>query len=336
MGSKWSKYFQYGKETTRGTLVPATRVWTGEAFEINSDTRVERVPDEVWGVRAASRRATVQQYLVEGKLSNQHGIFQQLPFLFLCGLKGGVSGSEVTSAQGDYLWTFSPSFTAANSPDSFTGEWDFDGQEWEAGYCMFKEIRISGEISQGADPSPVKIEADFFGRKSSKSTKTGSLSLHTPTAMNAKLARLYMDSSWAGIGGTEMAAQLRSFELSIITGVQPNFEGSSRDDFDSHSESIIGWNLGFTVKSGTEAAALYDAHRAATPKFFRLDIVGPQIGAGTNHRFRFDGSGLLTDVSPDGSDDRNTNLSSFTVEDLYDDTGAKHMALSVTTNTSAI
>ncbi len=336
MGSKWSKYFQYGKESTRGTLVAATRVWTGEEVMVTPDTEPQRVTGEVFGVRAASRRPNVQQFQTNMTLSNQNGIFQQLPFLFLCGLKGGVTGSEVTSAQADYLWTFSPSFTAANDPDSFTGEWDLNGQEWEAGYCMFKEIRISGEISQGAAPSPVKVEADFFGRKSAKSTKTGSLSLHTPVGMNARNARLYIDTSWAGIGGTEAAAQLRSFDLTIITGAQPEDYGSAREDFDAHSESIIAWNLGFTIKSGTESAALYDALRAQTTKYFRLDIPGPQIGSGTNHRFRFDGSGLLTDASPDGSEDRNTNLSSFTVEDLYDDTGAKHMALAVTTNNNAI
>ena len=336
MGSKWSKYFQYGKESTRGTLVAATRVWTGEAFVIKSDTSLGRVEDEVFGVRAASRRPNVQQNLFEGTITNNHGIFQQLPFLFLHGLKGGVTGSEVTPGQGDYLWTFDPSFTAANSPNSFTSEFDFNGQEWEAGYCMFNEYRISGEISQGPDPSPVKIEADFFGRSMAKSTKTGSLSLHTPTGMNAKLARLYMDTSWAGVGGTELASQLRSFDLTIMTGVHPNFNGSADTEFTHHSESIIGWNLGFTVESGSEAATLYDAHRAGTTKYFRLDIVGPQIGSGTNHRFRFDGSGLVTEANPDGSDDRGDNLSSFSISDLYDDTGAKLMKLAVTTDTSTI
>lgn len=336
MSSKWQKYFQYGVESTRGTGVAATRVWTGEAFQFTPDTRPQRVTDEVWGVRAASRRAGTQQFLMNGTLTNNFGIFQQLPLLFLCGLKGGVSASEVTSGQGDYLWTFSPSFTAANNPDSFTGEWDNNGQEWESAYCMFREIRISGEISQGAEPSPVKLEADFFGRKAAKSTKTGSLSLHSPTNMNAKLARLYIDTSWSGIGGTEATSQLKSFDLTIMTGVTPAFYGSSREDFDVHEEAIIGWNLGFTLKSGTESEALFDALRAQTTKYFRLDINGPTIGSGTSHRFRFDGSGLLTDASPDGSEDRGTNYSSYSVEDLYDDTGAKHMALSVTTNTNAV
>jgi hypothetical protein len=49
-----------------------------------------------------------------------------------------------------------------------------------------------------------------------------------------------------------------------------------------------------------------------------------------------DMSGILEEATPDDSEDRNDNLSSFTMSDLYDDTGAKHMALEVTTNTNVM
>ena len=336
MSSKWSKKFQYGIEVTRGTLVAATRVWTGDVFQMASDTRLQRIESDAFGARGSARRVAVQQFEFGGTLVNSHGIFQQLPFLFNCGIKGGVTGGEVTPSQGDYLWTFNPSFTAANSPNAFTGEFSFDDQEWESGYCMFKEYRISGEISQGPDPSPVKIEADFFGRKKAKSTFTAGQSLHTPTGMNAKLARLYSDSSWAGVGGTEVAAQLRAFALTLVTGVRPNHTGGADDTFTHHSEGIIGWNFGFTLESGATAQSFYDAHRAGSTLFLRFDIAGPQIGSGTNHRFRFDMSGIPEEVNPDGEDDAGLNLSSFTVSDLYDGTGAKHMALAVTTNVNAV
>ena len=42
---------------------------------------------------------------------------------------------------------------------------------------LFERIRISGQVAQGMDASPISIEADFFSRQLTPTTFTGALSL---------------------------------------------------------------------------------------------------------------------------------------------------------------
>lgn len=333
MGSKFFNKVQYGLESTRGTAVAATNIWTGQSVPLSSDTRAE-YPEEVFGVRAASRRSSVQQKEYRGSLNSDHAIFQQMAFPLSCGLKGGVTLAEVTSGQGDYKGTFTPSLTAANSPEAATIEIVDDVQAYEIEYAMFERLHWACDISQGNDPSPVKFDADFFGRQISAVTATGSLSLPTPTGMNGKLSRLYLDTAWAGVGGTEIASLLRSWDFEIITGLHPNHTGSAYDYFTHHSEGIIAVMLSFTVESGSVAAAKYLLQRSQTFQAARLDIVGPQIGSGTNHRLRFDVGGYFEEVSLNDGDDRGDNLSSFTLKGVYNDTGAKLIQCELTTDTA--
>ena len=334
MGSKFLSKVQYGLESTRGTPVAATRMWTGNALTIPSDTKIV-YPEEQFGVRAASRRSAVQQKEVRFTLGSEHGIFQALRLLFETGLKGGVTWAEVTPAQGDYKGIYTPSLTAANAPKAATVEMGDGDQCYEAEYCMCERIHLSGSIGQGAEPSPVKIEADFFGRQLTATTFTAAQSPHTPTGMNSALARLYLDTAWAGVGVTELSNLIRTWDLEILTGIHPVHSGSENTYFTHYNESVIGVMLGFTVEAGAVSAAKFLLQQAQTFQAAQLDIVGPQIGSGTNHRLRVQLGGTFEEATQNESDDRGDNLSAFVLHGLYNDTGAKELVVEVTTNVDA-
>lgn len=334
MGSRFFSKVQYGKESTRGTAVAATKIWNGKVPAVNSD-RKPVIPDEDIGIRAKGVRSVIHQYLYNNTLSTEHGYFQQLPALFGCGLKGGVTASEVTPAQTDYLWTFTPSLTAANTPDSLTVELGDNVQAFETEHVMFERIRISGTVAQGMDVSPVNVEADFFGRQLSKTTFTGALSLTTAEPMNAKLSRFYLDTTWAGAGGTEKTNILRGFDIEIITGVHPKFAGSANKYFDSYGEGIISATAQFTFEGNSDADLIFDAQQAKTFQVARLAILGSQIGSGTTHSLKIDIGGVWESVSPLGGEDRADNLHTATLVDHYDATGAKSLQVLVTTNSNA-
>jgi hypothetical protein len=334
MGSRFFSSVQYGKESVRGTAVAATKILYGKVPAINTD-RKPVVPDEDIGIRAPGVRSVIHQYLYNNTLSTEHGYFQQLPALFGCGLKGGVTASEQTSSQTDYLWTFTPSLTAANSPDSLTVELGDDVQFFETEHVMFERIRISGQVSQGMDTSPVNVEADFFGRQLTTTTKTGALSLTTAEPMNSKLARFYLDTTWAGVGGTEKTNILRGFDIEIITGVHPKFAGSANKYFDSYGEGIISATAQFTFEGNSDANAIMTAQQAKTFQVVRLAILGSQIGSGTTHSLKIDIGGVWETVSPLGGEDRADNLHTATLLNHYDATGAKSIQVFVTTNSNA-
>lgn len=336
MGSRLFSKVQYGKETisTHGTAVAATKILLGQVPAINSDRKPE-FPVENVGIRADAVRAVIHQYLYNNTLSTEHGYFQQLPMLFGCGLKGGVTASEVTPAQGDYLWTFTPSLTASNTIDSLTIELGDDVQAFETEYAMFERIRIGGQVAQGMEASPVAVEADFFGRQLTPTTFTGALSIPSAEPINAKLARLYVDTAWSGIGGTEKTNILRGFDVEILTGVHPVFTGSANKYFNTHAEGLIAVTANLTLEGNSDADVIFDAQQAATFQAIRLKIIGATISAGTPHSLTLDIGGVWESVSPMGSEDRNDNLHSATLRGYYDVTGAKLLQVAVVTNSNA-
>lgn len=334
MGSEFFNQVQYGKEVTKGTSVAATQLWIGQMQALRTD-RKPVYPKEHFGVRSDALRSIIHQRLYTNTLSTEHGAFQHLPLLFGGGIKGAVTPVQQTTAQGDYLWDFTPSLTAANNPDAFTLRFGDDQQAYISEYCMFERVRISGQVSQGMDVSPVNIEADFFGRQIATTTFTGALTPRTLQPINGKLARLYMDTSWAGVGGTELANVLRTFDVEFLTGVHPKFSGSTAQTFNRHAEGVLGVMATFGIEGGSEAAAQFARQLANTFQVARLVIEGDQIGTGVNHKLSIDIGGTLEDASPISSQDRGDNLGQIVLHSYYDKTASKKFQLSVITDVNA-
>jgi hypothetical protein len=327
MGRAFTK-FQYGKEvkTTHGTAVPATKMLLADPMAIKTDRKPEFVEDAI-GVRAGSYRSRIDQYHWQDTLKISNGYFQALPMIFSCGLKGDITAAEVTPAQGDYLWTFTPSLTATNTPDSITlGD---DVQAYEVEYLMFNRIKISGKIPQGAEAAAVAIEAEGFGRQLTDTTFTGGLSLPSVENMNAKLARFSLDTTWAGVGVTEKTGILRGFEAEILTGAHPKF-------FDTHGEDVIAAMLTLDLEAGAVADLFWDAMRAGSLAVARLKILGAQIGTGTTHSLVIDVGGRWEDVTPQNEYDKGNAIHKAILHGMYDPTGAKICQVTVTTNLSVM
>jgi len=339
MGDRFFSKFQYGKETTRGTAVAATKMLGGAKISAISADRKPRTPEENVGVRATGLRKLVDQYLVKETISISDGYFQILPLLFGCGLKGGITPSMTTVGQNDYLWNFTPSMASgvANNPDSFSGQKGDDTQAFLADYCMLERIKISGQVAQGADAAPVAIEAEMFGRQWTPGSFTGAIAIPVATSMSAKLARVYLDSSWAAMGTTEIANALRSFEIDILTGVHATFSGSGNKYFNKHEEGIIGAQITMTLEGKTAANAIYTAFHTDPQvlQVVKLAINGPQIGTGTPHNLSVAVGGMWEEVVPLGDEDRGNNLHTMVLGGLYDATGAKMIDVQVTTNSNA-
>lgn len=337
MGNKNFNVVQYGMEATRGTAIAADRIWGGMApnnLKIGSDVKPTFI-EEMNNVRTPLRRAKVYQKQYRGSLTSQHTTFQQLLFPLSCGVKGSVAASEQTPAQSDYLWAFAPSMTSTlNAQNSATIELSDDVQNWEVEYCMFDKIVLAGGIDQEGGDAAVTGEFSYFGRQLTKSTKTAGLSLPTGEIMNSKLARLYLDTAWAGVGGTELSNLLRSWQIEIITGLHPDSTGSANDYFNAHKEGEFAVMGQFTIEGGTAAVARLDEMRAATFGVVRLAINGSQIGTGDTHNLSIDIGGFIEAAEPIDGEDRSDNLASFSIKGTYDTTGAKMFDVNLTTDTS--
>lgn len=332
-GKNFFTIAQYGKEATKGTAVAATRMRVGNAPRITSDSKPEFIVEQ-FNNRMESRRAHVYERFYMNTLTSPNAGFQQFILPFATGLKGGVTASEQTSGQGDYKWTFTPGLTQAagdNLPDAFTLQLGDDQQGWRVPYCMTDRISIKGKVSQDGGAAPVSLEQGFFGRYIEENALTSSVNLEASTPANAKLAQLYVDSTWAGVGGTELSDALDEFTLEILTGVHPVFRGSTQNYFNKHSEGIIGYTATFVVESALRDELL-SSQQAGSLQVARLKLTGPQIGSGVAHSLTVDMGGAWEDVTAIDNSDRGDNLATIALHSMYDDTGAKGLQVELITN----
>ncbi len=323
---------QVGVETVHGTAVAATKLLPIVQKSLPIDRKVTPIAYDL-GVNADVTGSLVQGRLVEDTLSWDEGAFQLLPYLFAAGIKGpGTGPVEQTTDQGDYLWDGEPSLTADNSLKSLTLQRGDNQQAYIHAYAMFKRIHLSGQIDQAGGASLVKIEADYFAKENATGVFTASLAALPLTYMSAKLTQIYLDTAWADLGETELENILRSFDLDILTGTYPDFNGGDAETFGAHDQGPISFMLSLTLKRG----AITEALRAATGqmRFCRLDINGPAIGSGENHLARFDLAGVVEDVVPMASNDRqkSANLDTLVLQGQYDPTSGKLLAPSVITD----
>ena len=336
MAERTLSKFQYGLEATRGTPVAATRILGADIKGVPMDRTWESIA-YANGRRSNANFKRSDQLLVRDTLSISNGYFQAVPVLGQCSLDGTITPVEQTGAQGDYLWAIAPSFTALNDPDTLTLEMGDEVQEYEVEYVMFDRLRFAGEIAQDGGSSPVAIEAGYFGRQVTPATFTAGQALHTGlTPINAKLARLYKDATWAGAGTTELTNLMRGFEVEILTGTHPKFMASADKYFTTHGESQITAMITLTLEGAAAADTIYDEYQAGTERALRLQLNGPQIGTGLTYRVRFDVFGYWAEVVPLNAESNLNNLHRALFVSKDDTVGPNIFTMDVITNNNLV
>lgn len=330
---------QYGLEATDalGTAVAADTILPGFAHPPIQPDRMPRFPEESLGVRSASARNWIGQYLVQDTLVAEDATYQILPVIFSIGLKGNISPSNDSGA---YTWDFGPSYTATNDLNTITLEMGDDQQAYECSYVMAERIAVRGTVEQGAEASPVAVEVDYFARQWSTTTFS-SLGIDSDLpgagalqAINAKTAQFWVDSTWAAVGTTERK-HLRSFEIEVLTGVHPKFYATSDNYFTEHGEGMIGVMANFTFEGDSDAVDYFTAYQSGDLQVARLKLSGGDI-SGAAHSLTIDISGAWESVIPLSEQDRGNNVWSATLHGYYDATGAKSLDVEVITDVAAI
>jgi len=337
MANRFANKYQFGTETTNGTAVAADTLIVGPEINAVEPDRQPKFHDDSLGVRGRSSRVSFGNYLWNHTLSIPDGYFQILPALFSMLLKGEVSPSEQTADQDDYLWTHNPALTGSNALDSVTLELGDDTQAYEAEYVMAERLRMSGQISQSRDYSPVSLEADLFGRQLTATAFTGAIAVPTVNPIDAKLSRIYIDALFANAGTTEKTNLLRSWDLEIIGGAHPKFTGSANKYYDTHGQSYVEVMLTLMFERNANADTEWDTFRLGTEQAIRLQVdSGVAIGTGDNHTLTLDMWGAYEYVRPIDSEDRGNNIDAVLFRAMYDGTDGDLFDCAVTTNVAAI
>jgi len=338
MGVEVLKFNQYGLESVHGTHVAAdTKL--GVTMGLPSSDREQVIPQMELGVRMANYldAAYCKRVLADGISleCNAGAYFEILPLIFSLGLRGGISPSA--GGSGDYTWEFAVNQTGTVDVDTATFECSDDVQAYEVGHVFAKTINMSGVSDEG----DVTLRSDLCGDKVTQTTATGAISLPTVNMMVGKKSRVYVDSSWANLGNTELANGLVSWELNIDTGVHEKLWGSAQMELDDHQQGFVGGSLVMTFERNSALASEELNYRptstySGTTRFVRLVNTGPLIGGGAYHTLTVDMAGQWQDWGAMGTSKNGNTLDVATLTFGYDATGAQGLRVEVVTGVSGI
>lgn len=322
------KLYQLGKESERGTPVAATKKIAG-VLDVEIEDEWDR-PEHVLGRQSLYEKALATRIFQQvGLKYSGPAYYEQLLWWLGMGIKGGVSGAQ-QGGTAAYLWTFEPTLASGDAPDSYTIEYGDEQQNFETEYCIARSLTLSG-----APREPWKIDVDIVGRKMTESAITASL---TPvTGLEAppfNKTNLYIDSSWAGLGGTVKAATLVNASLTI-PGFKALANADGNDYFSAYGiqgRAITGkMAMLFNATANTER----DAYAARTAKFIRLDCQGTLIAGAYYKWLRIDMCIEYTKFKILGEWEGQTLVEAEFVS-CYDPTGTKEFVLSVQNALTAI
>lgn len=322
MGERALTKVQYGLEATAGVAVPATRMAL-KVVEAMGVDRVPSFPEEDFAARAKALRSWIGQHLVSDTLTFEEAYFEMLPFVFSCGLVGGVTATIVATgvptANKIYGWNHTPLMKAGNTPDSFTLEKADDVVNYECAYGMFERINIKGTVNQGSEVSAVTVTGDFFAREWESSAPTA-LTPISVYPINAKLATLDIDALWASLGTTPMTDTLRAFDIDILTGLHPKQLGSANKYFAKHGEGVIDITSAFTFEGNVLASTEYGNFLTQTDRACRLTLTNPAtlVSHGAASMLQIDVFGRWKEVIPFADNDRGNNLFTLIHQSLLD------------------
>jgi hypothetical protein len=341
MGVKVLGYNQYGLEAAHGTAVAAdTKLLVN--VTLPEDDRMVHIPEVDMGVRTNKllSAAVVRRLVADGLgIEDQDGAYFQLfPILLSCCLDGGVSPAEQTPAAGDYLWTFATDQTGAEALDSMTLEATDNVQAYEIPYVMLRSMTITGDCISGE----VHVSCDGFGQFVDQTTVTGGVAIPSVEMCVGKLSRIYIDDTWAGLGGTELTNSLINWSVTINGGGHPKFWGSANRYYTSHQQGAVTGEATFTFERNSSVATEELKYRPAAggvtrdDRFIELTVTGTQIGAGDNHTLKIDLAGQWTAWAPLSAEEEGNSLDTATFTVGYDTTGTQGLQVLVTTDVSAI
>jgi hypothetical protein len=265
-------YVNFGKETTRGTPVAPTRQFYDDGVGVLAvDAGLNFHESENTGRRYRTRRNTSTTEDVNLKFATSSGVGYDDLVIPFSQIKGGATG---VGGAADKTWTFTPSATAANSPEAYSVDVGDDVQNWRCQYTMLRSFKLSaglGDVTQ--------LEMDAFAQRAVKTAKA-TPAINAAIKIPGDLWTIKFAANIAGLAGASISTNfLKAFELEVFTGLKNPHYMDGNLYFGQFVETDIAWTLDLTVESTALAISeFYDKSIANTMDFIRLKAQGPVLG----------------------------------------------------------
>lgn len=320
---------QIGKETVKGTSVASTAQLLANSFDTPLAPEIY-YPEQQLGL-LAEQHAGVQVNTVVDHTWETECTFEQILYALLAGMKGGVTP---TGAGADKTWTFDPSATGASDFDAFTIEKRFsDGTtnyDREYPYSLVKSIKLTGEVN-----GIVKMTVEWLSQKEDTSTMTAAIA--APTAWEipvTNLGKVYIDTTWAGLGTTQVSGQIHSFEWTFMTGIDRRFYMDGNLYFSRHSRMKREAELKLKMDVSTQSEALRPLVTSRAKRYVRVSLLGSVVGSGVK-TINLDGAYVIDPIGAEDTRDGDDAVE-ITGKSRYDTTGAQDVKVIVINSLAAL
>lgn len=340
-GQRAFRKIQLGIEATNGTAVPATDVVLGVVSQVVTD-KVWHKPEQDRGVLAMNYETPFQvgddiEFEFEGELYDDF-----LVFLAAMSIRSNVTPTQPDNVNEPlhYLWLFEPGMTTANTPDIANGidtatiEFGDNVQAYETEFSYLKSIEITGEPNEA-----VMVTATFGGRQSSEVTFTGALTAPAAAYFAENLSTFFIDTSYAGIGGTAKAGMLRAWTWTFETGFSPRYAADGTFFFSGLNEEPKKVELELTYyRDGTNSEAAKDLFESQATTYLRIGLLShtEMDAAQSNPQYVYlDGAFKYTEWG-EVEDEDGTATVTVKAESFYDTTASKMFGMSIGTKKATL
>jgi len=274
MGAKVLRYLQLGKETTSGTAVAATTRLRWEPGAVIQDMREITEVEEAIGQRFGKGRTYQAKLLAQLDVGDQPATFEELPYWLQAGVEGLASASQDGTEGSTYIYQYDAGNTAAITPTTYTIEASTGQEAYEMEYGFVSEFSLAGAAGEA-----LTVSGTWFGRQVSDTTMTAAQTVQDVDEILFGKGKLYIDAAGGTIGDTQKTDTWLGFNLTVPTGLVPNFTADGNTYFTSAK-----WapedapTLELTTRYDATGAALMDAAKAGSVKLVRMTFEGPDAG----------------------------------------------------------
>lgn len=310
---------QIAFETTKGTLVPATRLLPGKYTLSEEQEYYRSAYADGFRANPGGLGATVKKgYVIDAETDLDASDFVWMMLL-------GVFKIAAPTGATEFTWTGTPELTTGvPSIDSATMECiKSDGVTnhyyGEVGYAMLEMFKIDWNVNQAA-----KLTWKAFARSRQTGTPTASLVPYTDREpLVANSVSVFWDLVGGAIGTTQLTGLMRSASLEVMTGYGADFvmDGRVDRDFGKHNVGDITAKLSLTMELDATGASRLADYRANSGVLVRLKNTGGVVGSGLK-TVQCDGAFRFT-TPPSFSEDGKQVLMSCEMESYRDPTYAK-------------
>lgn len=325
---------QAGIESTKGTIVPATRRLIG-SWEFTEEIDRYRT-DYPHGINANVGGAGIDLRKASRLTVETELTAEEILWPLSLGVLGDVSPTADDDAQ---TWEFTPQLLAEPGIDTATIEVaETDGTTnhlaQRFGYVLCEELSLGWSLNEVAT-----LNYTLFGRASESASPTADIEPYgNREEMKSNQLALFLDDAWSKLGDTQLTGLVRNVGWTLATPFSPKFTMDGQSDV-SQTGHYFGRGyrstLSVTCELDQNGAARIGEWRANDLVYVRLASYGTEISTGTRKEIRIDGCYRFTG-QPAYSEDENNRLVAFELEDVFDADGDTTFAITVVNKESEI